>query len=373
MFLPVKTSKSRGSRLADDVQANFSKPTKHAFTLVELLVVIAIIGILIALLLPAIQAAREAARGAQCKNNLKQIGLAAQTHLSALKTFPTGGWGYKWLGDPDRGFGINQTGGWGFTLLPFIEQSAIYNLGKGLAGTSKQAALAQMSAQPAPFFSCPSPRAGSVGGVNSPDVPFNAPTALIGARSDYAGNAGTYEGVTYTSVPVPPAGSDTSTSFNPAQWFPANLPWWNNSNGVIFAASAIGIRQIPDGLTKTYLIGEKSVQPKCYDRPDSNLGNCPGDNGSVYEGHDQDTLRWAASGPIPTTAAATSTASDITPLKDTDMTDNNWGLNNFGSPHAQGAYFVMCDGSVQAISYTIDQRVHWKLCNRTDGMDVDIP
>jgi prepilin-type N-terminal cleavage/methylation domain-containing protein len=205
----------------------------EGFTLVELLVVIAIIGILIALLVPAVQAAREAARGTQCKNNLKQVGLAAQTHLDAQKTFPTGGWGYQWLGDPDRGFGINQTGGWGFTLLPFIEQSTIYNLGKGLTGASKQAALAQMSAQPAPFFTCPSRRAGTTGAVNAPDVPFNAPNAKIGARSDYAGNAGTYPGVTYTSGSVPPAGSDTNLSFKPANWFPTNLSWWKSSNGVI--------------------------------------------------------------------------------------------------------------------------------------------
>ena len=83
-------------------------PTRRGFTLIELLVVLAIIGVLIALILPAVQAAREAARSAQCKNNLKQIGVAALNHVDAHKCLPTGGWGYHWIGDPDRGFGQGQ-------------------------------------------------------------------------------------------------------------------------------------------------------------------------------------------------------------------------------------------------------------------------
>ncbi len=104
---------------------------RMGFTLVELLVVIAIIGILIALLLPAVQAAREAARRIECGNHLKQIGLGALNHHETHRHMPTGGWGWRWTGDPDKGFGKDQPGGWAFAILPFIEEQNLHDLGRG--------------------------------------------------------------------------------------------------------------------------------------------------------------------------------------------------------------------------------------------------
>ena len=81
-------------------------PSRRAlgYTLIEILVVITVIAILLALLLPAVQSSREARRRAQCQNNLHQLGLGVQGHVSALEHYPTGGWGFRWVGDPDRGY-----------------------------------------------------------------------------------------------------------------------------------------------------------------------------------------------------------------------------------------------------------------------------
>ncbi len=154
--------------------------TPRAFTLVELLVVIAIIGILVALLLPAIQAAREAARRNSCKNNLKQLALGWLNHESSTGHFPSGGWGAFWLGDPDRGTGGDQPGGWLYNILPYMEQQALHDLpsdGNPDEVTLEQIAGAlEMLANPIAVINCPSRRSGAqpfVAGRNPYLVPVS--------------------------------------------------------------------------------------------------------------------------------------------------------------------------------------------------------
>ena len=169
------------------------------FTLVELLVVIAIIGILVALLLPAVQSAREAARRTQCTNQLKQLALGALNHESTHGFLPSGGWGFKWTGDPDLGYGKDQPGGWTFSLLPYLEETAVASIGEGLAVDQKRAELFRQKTTAIGIFACPS-RPGEGLGPNAAERSLNeelpptiSPSELAGvlvAKTDYAGNGG---------------------------------------------------------------------------------------------------------------------------------------------------------------------------------------
>ena len=141
-----------------DQTSKIGKRRYPGFTLVELLVVITIIAILIALLLPAVQAAREAARQLQCKNNLKQLALGCLNHESATGRFPTGGWGFIWTGDADRGNDWRQPGGWIYNILPYIEQQPLHDMGLGLPTAQKYAAHLQRMSVPLTLLYCPTRR-----------------------------------------------------------------------------------------------------------------------------------------------------------------------------------------------------------------------
>jgi prepilin-type N-terminal cleavage/methylation domain-containing protein len=163
---------------------------RRGFTLVELLVVIAIIGILVALLLPAIQAARESARRTQCKNNVKQMSLGFLLHEESHRFYPSSGWGYRWMADPDRGVGRSQPGGWAFTILPYMEQTATQAIGKGLDAEEKREALGNLKGQPIGMFHCPSRRDAIA--YPSIEISHNSKSVRLMAKTDYAANGGSH-------------------------------------------------------------------------------------------------------------------------------------------------------------------------------------
>ena len=188
----------RNRKMANPLSARPSPLSPRGFTLVELLVVITIIAILIALLLPAVQAAREAARQLQCKNNLKQLALGCLHHESATGRFPTGGWGFAWAGDADRGNDWRQPGGWIYNILPYIEQQALHDMGAGLADGSQRRCRRNLQRLSVPLASFIVPRGGRRSptrghrraGGGQPIVNAGMPTAV--GRSDYAANSGDF-------------------------------------------------------------------------------------------------------------------------------------------------------------------------------------
>ncbi|MBN2023378.1 MAG: DUF1559 domain-containing protein [Pirellulales bacterium] len=324
---------------------------RRAFTLVELLVVIAIIGVLIALLLPAVQAAREAARRMQCQNHLKQMALAMLGHESAHRFFPSGGWGHRWTGDPDRGTGFDQPGGWSYAILPYIEQKSVHAFGRDNQPdtvTSVQIQGARRrEAIPMEGFICPSRRAAKVYPRPANRLYYNGGNIAEAIAIDYAANYGSnaHEG-SYGQGP-----RDMEAALR--------LDWSANfsqqANGVCHCHSQIPLDAISDGTTSTYMLGEKYLNPDTYE-----TGLDGTDDHGVYEGCSADTCRWCC-------YDAANPAASLVPKQDQSGVALWW---SFGSAHPATCNFVMCDGSARSVSYEIDPYVHSLLGNREDGITV---
>jgi prepilin-type N-terminal cleavage/methylation domain-containing protein len=309
---------------------------RHGFTLVELLVVIAIIGIHISLLLPAVQAAREAARRTQCANNLKQIALGMAVHHDQQGHFPTNGWNPLWTGDPDRGYGKQQPGGWLYNVLPYIELTALHDLGRGLTSTARGKAIAERLATPVGMFYCPSRRRVRV--LFTQYTYYNASHVDRVAKNDYAANGG--------DILFPTnEGPSTLEAADRANY---NWPSTAHINGVIYFRSELRIAEILDGTTNTYLVGEKYLQPDDYEG-----GADAGNNETAFCGHAVDITRW--------------TATNLPPQQDRPGVSRS---NSFGSPHSGSFAMALCDGSVRWISYAIDPELHRRLGNRQDERPV---
>jgi len=319
--------------------------TRRAFTLVELLVVIAIIAMLVALLLPAVQAAREAARRSQCINNVRQLALGSLNHHDAHGFFPSGGWGRHWVCDPDRGFGKRQPGGWAYHVLPFIESGDLHQLGAGADEKTKRALNRQRIETPQPTFYCPTRREARLYPVDSfgwnREPNFTERLTNV-ARTDYAMNGGdTVSGLFGSGWSDGPSNFEQGdTSYN---W-----PNLKRHNGITANRSQISMAKISDGSSKTYLIGEKYLNPVNYA-----TGKDWGDNHNLFSGDDMEIVRFGG--------------------QDAELSRDRPGLViyfGFGSAHPNGCHMSMCDGSVRMVAFSLDGEVHRRLANRRDGLVV---
>jgi prepilin-type N-terminal cleavage/methylation domain-containing protein len=310
---------------------------RRGFTLVELLVVISIIAVLIGLLLPAVQSAREASRRTSCASGLRQLGLGAIRSMESTGYFPGAGKDACYEGGGQQpshrqctaGPSLSQGGccgpadidreewAWGFQILPFIEGQAIFNQPMTAAGH------AVVRRTPVPIMYCPTRR--------SPGQ-----TDLGRARSDYAANIG------HSS------GSRESPPTSGAQPF-AGL------SGLIIRTGAGQVRPAHalDGLTNTIMIGEKQTNPRDFTNPF--------DENETYA-----SAGWADT--------EVRRLGNQTNLPKPDMqhpsiigTDINAGSSVFGSSHADAVCFVMGDGSIRWVSYSVDPVVYERACRRNDG------
>jgi prepilin-type N-terminal cleavage/methylation domain-containing protein/prepilin-type processing-associated H-X9-DG protein len=364
---------------------------RAAFTLVELLVVIAIIGVLVALLLPAVQAAREAARRNQCQNHLKQIGLAWLNHEGVHKFLPSGGWGSYYYADPNRGFGKDQPGSWCYNILPFVEQNSLHQLGKGsVAGSSGwQAAVRQLNTTPLAGFLCPSRRPVKLypTPMTSVKAPFDFLKTIAAseglAKSDYAANSGdsvVTAAVTNTgeTLYLPSSygiidGDQTNANFARFEGFtedPADggRRW---QTGVSYYRSEVAIKRIEDGTSNTYMVGEKFLGVDQYEGTSgdsSSPGFDYGENQNMYAGFEWDNHRgaWPLSG-FGQSKEAYQPQQDQAGLAPANP------QGKFGSAHATGFNMVFCDGSVRIIPYDIDALTHSYLASRLDANMVTLP
>ena len=311
---------------------------RHGFTLVELLVVIAIIGILIALLLPAVQAAREAARRAQCTNNLKQIGLALHNYHDVAKSFPPGSFWYGLSYSEYRGSILIR-------LLPYIEMQPLFDMfdfensgGVAVDWQTLPGSTALIQSTIVPTYQCPS---------DTHEEVFNGR-----ALHNYAASIG------------PTTHGDNPACSCPNSWNNYAPPPWGGTYGSAtdfagpFFRYPVGTNtrfaDCRDGTSNTIYFGE--VRPMCSDH--NSQGWASSNNGQGL------------------TATIVPINYDSCDPADPDPCRSpcNWNTElSFKSLHPGGAMFLFGDGAVHFLSETIDHWTYQYLGGKSDGHPAEVP
>lgn len=317
---------------------------RRAFTLIELLVVIAIIAVLIALLLPAVQQAREAARRSQCKNNLKQLGLALFNYEESMRCFP--------LGSYQPFFKVPN---WRGQILPYLDQAPVYNKfdfvngsfsGNGL--TSTNTVLANLSM---PVYVCPSSSLNPT--VSDGTATYNNSQRTL--MHMYVGISGSY--------PDPAGRTVGSTS---------NYGGYYTNNGSLLHHQITRQRDLTDGGSNVFLLGEQSGRVGLIDLRSAYYGGWTGSKFDV----DGSTDTIPVSGSYP--AGRDSWGTGLTSIQyainsktTAGGSDNTWDPNTIlNSFHVGGIHVLMGDGAVRFISNSTDFLTVRKLAARDDGQVV---
>jgi len=322
------------------------KEVGRGFTLVELLVVIAIIGVLVALLLPAVQAAREAARRTQCSNHLKQLGLGGQNFHDIRGFLPPSRISQPPPATPD---GVDWVT-WAVILLPYIEQQNFFQ--QWTESKPYQTHPVTVTRTAVPTYFCPTRR--------RPTQAFSSENQFggqSGGLSDYAacGGTGNNDGINVNGVPN---ANGTNGAMICARWI-------HDSAGTTLVKweGLIRLARITDGTSNTFLLGEKHVRRLNADGTAVfRFGTA--DDRTIYSAQNANNYRRYAGRGVPDDAQHRIAKFNFEDFVQT--VDNR----RFGSRHPGTCQFVLCDGSVKAIRENIDIDTLGRLANREDGQAI---
>jgi prepilin-type N-terminal cleavage/methylation domain-containing protein/prepilin-type processing-associated H-X9-DG protein len=332
-------------------------PRKRGFTLIELLVVIAIIAILIALLLPAVQQAREAARRTQCKNNLKQYGLALHNYADVYGSLPIAGTNWNSAHNPPT-WQHPAAVGWQIRCLPFLEQANLYS------------SLDWAITLPASSYSPGSPRGflpEQILGNGQPARTHQIPTARCPSDVSQNDRIGGWAQTNYTGSPGSQRFNSVDANCNPYLQFiepkptqAANVHFVDTTNPAnvsgLFGRLGVTIRfsDITDGLSNTIAVGE--TIPDCSDHTAGFW---------LYNGHGNTHASTAVKINDFTTCDTRGPSQILWPAC---TAKSNWNISHgFRSRHTGGAQFLLADGSVRFLSENINHPTYQSLGGRSDG------